>query len=275
MKGIMVNNFILYSEACSWMLEIKSSCQEIINIVNNFFGGFIIPNNVKGTIETSISINKYDNKYVLSDKNKSYVLNDLSSVGFYLYRIIDKLSESNTKENYCVYHGSVIERDEKSYCVLAPTQTGTSTFISYFLKEGYTCVSDDYIFVDRNTNSIQPFYLPVSLRDTSLLDHEVYNNYEIISGYNELRGESNSLIRFVQCKNKLPFCNAIFISRKNDNSFRRLTKGELFKELLFNLKNCQNLNYELEYTKEISNLINGYELVYNDFNFVKAFLERL
>ena len=93
----------------------------------------------------------------------------------------------------CVLHGGVIANDKTAYCIIAPTMTGKSTFVTYFALNGYDYLTDDYIFIDKVTHELVPMSLPISLRDTAVLE-DLLNTVDVVSGYNELRGENNTLI---------------------------------------------------------------------------------
>lgn len=267
-------NYMLYSPCCNWCLEIQTDCLKVAELIVNLFGGFIVhkKNEKDGLTLLTITILKCNSGYIMTGKGKAYQINDLSGVGFYLYSVIDKLIEGNMDERYCVFHGGVIAKDETAYCIIAPTMTGKSTFITYFALNGYDYLSDDYIFVDRAKHTISPIQLPVSLRDISVFENFLKNNV-IVSGYNELRGENNTLISLTQ-GNKLQYLltRVLFIQRTTHNSITIMSKGELYKELLFNMKKALDLERERLTVSALIDDIVGYKLSYKDLRYVKEHL---
>lgn len=59
-----------------------------------------------------------------------------------------------------------------------------------------------------------------------------------------------------------------FIRRSDENIMNSMEKGLLYKEMLFNLKSALDLDKERNTIKQFVECIEGYELVYRDFDFV-------
>ncbi len=263
-------DFKLYSPCCNWYLEIHTDCSNVAELVVNLFGGFIISQKVEkeNLAVLEVTILKCDFGYIMSGKGREYKIKEINGVGFYLYAVIDKLIEGNMNERFCVLHGGVIAKDNQAYCVIAPTMTGKSTFITYFSLNGYDYLADDYIFVDREKNTITPLPLPVSLRDTTVLG-DLLNGYYAVSGHNELRGEQNTLVSlYKDSKIAYSLDKILFIQRGAGNTLRLLNKGELYKTLLFNMKNALALDRECIAVGNFIDNVCGYWLSYNDFEYV-------
>ena len=268
-------DFKLYSPCCNWYLEIQTDCQKVAELIVNLFGGFIvIQKSEKDSLEfLTITISKCDSGYVMTGKGKAYKIKDLSGVGFYLYAVIDKLIEGNMDERYCVFHGGVIAKGETAYCIIAPTMTGKSTFITYFALNGYDYLADDYIFVDRVKRTIAPVQLPVSLRDISVLGDSLKKHF-VVSGYNELRGENNTLVSLTQgSKIQHLLTRVLFIQRTDYNNITIMNKGDLYKCLLFNMKNALDLERERITVSALVDGISGYKLPYKNLRYVKEYLD--
>ena len=111
-----------------------------------------------------------------------------------------------------------------------------------------------------------PLPLPVSLRNTTALGSLLENTYTV-SGYNELRGEENTLVSLYKNQETPYSINRIlFIRRGKNNTLQSLNKGDLYKSMLFNLKNALNIGREQITIGGLINSICGYELSYGDLN---------
>lgn len=272
-----MKSFILFSPCCNWCLHIFTNCNQVQKLIYDFFGAFIVPfEPEKDNLEyLHIHVLKQDTEYLLSGKGQIYSIKNLKSVAFYLYAVIDKLIEGNMKEDYCVFHGGVIAKDNTAYCIIAPTMSGKSTFVSYFALNEYEYLSDDYIFVNRDKKLITPMPLPISLRETTVL-REFMHSSPSISGYNELKGEMDTLLFPNQKATKAyQLTNVIFINRRENNDFYPMSKGDLYSGMLFNMKNALDLERERVAIANLINGIDGYVLSYRDFNFAEKSLESI
>lgn len=272
-----MKSFILFSSCCNWCLHIFTNCSQVEELIHDFFWPFIVPfEPAKDNLEyLHIHILKQDTEYLLSGKGQTYSIKNLKSVAFYLYAVIDKLVEGNMKEDYCVFHGGVIAKDNTAHCIIAPTMSGKSTFVSYFALNGYEYLSDDYIFVSRDEKLIMPMPLPISLRETTVLREFLQNN-QLVSGYNELKGEMNALFSPKQkVTDSYQLTNVIFIIRGENNDFYPMSKGDLYRGMLFNMKNALDLERERVTIANWVNSIDGYVLSYRDFNFAEKSLESI
>jgi hypothetical protein len=138
-----------------------------------------------------------------------------------------------------------------------------------------TEINSDYIFVSRDEKLITPMPLPISLRETTVLREFLQNN-RLVSGYNELKGEMNTLLSPNQkAKNTYQLTNVIFIVRGDNNDFYPMSKGDLYSGLLFNMKNALDLERERVTIASWVNGIDGYVLSYRDFNFAEKCLESI
>ena len=262
--------FKMFSPCCKWYLEVYTDCASAAELIEKLFGSFIIHQRpLQDDLNLlRVIIEKSGTGYIMTGKGKTYEIKDLSGVGFYLYAVIDKLIEGNMDERYCVLHGCVIAKNKTAYCVIAPTMAGKSTFVTYFALTGYDYLADDYIFVNRETHTITPMPLPVSLRDTTVLKNLLKTVYTV-SGYNELRGEHNTLVSlYKNTEDSHKLTKILFIRRDNSNSLRLLNKGELYRLLLFNMKNALNLEKERVTVSDLIDVADGYELSYNDFEYI-------
>ncbi|MGL5381777.1 hypothetical protein [Clostridium sp.] len=268
----------LNTRLCNWRININTDRVEIIQLINSLFGQFICKEFTNTNVNTMcLSIKYEENKYYLISKNKSYYIDDIEKVGFYLYRIIDNLSEAYSKDEYCIFHGGGIGKNGKSYGIIAPTTTGKSTFITCLVHKGYEYISDDYIFVDRKNYSMRTFKMPISLRSKELFG-DLINDKIISKGYNPLTGQNNYLVSDYKEHNtqdKYPFSSALFISREGDNSLKEISKGELYKNLIFNLKNTKHLEKDIETIAEICKSVRGYKLTYNNLKYAQECLDIL
>ena len=272
-----MKSFILFSPCCNWCVHIFTNCSQVEKLICDFFGAFVVSfDPEKDNLEyLHIHILKQDTGYLLSGKGQTYTIKNLKSVAFYLYAVIDKLVEGNMKEDHCVFHGGVIAKDNTAYCIIAPTMSGKSTFVSYFALNGYEYLSDDYIFVSRDGKLITPMILPISLRETTVL-RELLQNSRLVSGYNELKGEMNTLLSpNKKATNAYQLTNVIFIDRGENNDFYPMSKGDLYSSLLFNMKNTLDLERERVTIANWVNGIDGYVLSYRDFNFAEKCLESI
>ena len=273
----MMYEFKMYSPCCKWYLEIQTDCSLAAKLIVKLYGGFIVQEQPHRDDLSflGIIIKKRRYGYVMMGKSKEYQIKDLNGLAFYLYAVIDKLIEGNMDERYCVLHGGVIAKDKTAYCVIAPTMTGKSTFVAYFALNGYRYLADDYIFFDRETYTIMPLPLPVSLRNTTALGSLLENTYTV-SGYNELRGEENTLVSLYKNQETPYSINRIlFIRRGKNNTLQSLNKGELYKSMLFNLKNALNIGREQITIGGLINSICGYELSYGDFEYAAECMESI
>lgn len=265
----MMYEFKMYSPCCKWYLEIQTDCSLVSELIEKLFGGFVIHQRpLQDDLNLlRVIIEKCGSGYIMTGKGKAYKIKDLSGVGFYLYAVIDKLVEENMDGRYCVLHGGVIVKNKNAYCVIAPTMAGKSTFLTYFVLNGCNYLADDYIFIDRNTHAIVPMPLPVSLRDTSALKNLLKTVYTV-SGYNDLRGEKNTLISlYKNSESSYQLTKILFIRRDENNSLRLLNKGELYRSLLFNMKNALDLEKERVTVTDLIDTVEGYELSYKDLEF--------
>ena len=265
----MMYEFKMYSPCCNWFLKIQTDCSLVSELIEKLYGGFIIQQRPiqDGLSLLHVIIEKSSTGYIMTGKGKAYPIKDLNGVAFYLYAVIDKLIEGNMDERYCVLHGGVIAKDKTAYCVIAPTMTGKSTFVAYFALNGYKYLADDYIFFDRETYAITPLPLPVSLRDTNVFGTLLKNIYTV-SGYNELRGEKNTLVSLYKNPGALySITKILFIQRGENNILQSLNKGDLYRAILFNMKNALDIDRERKTIGKLIDSICGYELSYGNFEY--------
>ena len=267
--------FKMYSPCCTWYLEVQTDCVKVVDLINQLFHGFIVLQRpLRTDLEfLSVSIEKQGEGYVMTGKGKTYTIKDLNGVGFYLYAVIDKLVEGNMDSQYWVFHGGVVAKNNYAYGIIAPTMTGKSTLVTYLSLNGFEYLSDDYIFVRRDNREIRPLPLPGSLRATSVLGDVSLRAYTV-DGYNELRGENNVLVSLHHSSPKIYCLNKIFfINRCNENRIQMMDKGDLYKELLFNMKNALNLEIERITVRDLVEYVDGYKLSFNNLGFVMACIE--
>lgn len=273
--------FKMYSPCCTWYLEVQTNCPKVVDLIETLFGGFVVLHRPdRNDLEyLSISIEKKSDGYIMTGKGKAYRIKNINSAGFYLYAVIDKLVEGNMDDQYCVFHGGLVVRDNQAYGIIAPTMTGKSTLIAYLTNTGYSYFSDDYIFVNRHTRTIEAMPLPISLRTDKVI-RDYLRESKVVGGYNELKGEEGFLLStendIEQIHNQnCTFSKVFFITRASNNCVDRLSNGETCKELLFNLKNSLNLNKEMDLLRKMTNDIHGYKLVYKDFDYVTEVMKGL
>lgn len=268
--------FKMYSPCCTWYLELYTDSSDVADLTNNLFGDFVVlqqphkPN----LIFLSVSIITQDEGYVMTGNGKTYQIKDLNGVGFYLYAVIDKLVEGNMAADFFVFHGGVVAQGDQAYGIIAPTMAGKSTLITYLSLNGFEYLADDYIFVRRDNREIVPMPLPSSLRDTTVLDG-ISVEFYTIEGYNELKGEYNVLFSPSNVpQNKYHLKKLFFIRRTEENKMRLMDHGELYKELLFNMKNALELDRELVAVGQLVEYIGGYELFYNNLKYALSCFEK-
>lgn len=267
--------FKMHSPCCTWYLEVQTDCLKVVDLIKKLFDGFIVLQRpLRTDLEfLSVSIEKQGANYVMTGKGKTYSIKDLNGVGFYLYAVIDKLIEGNMDDQYCVFHGGVVAKEDHAYGIIAPTMTGKSTLVTYLSLNGFEYLADDYIFVRRDNRKISPLPLPGSLRATSVLG-DVSQQVYTVEGYNELRGENNVLVSLYHASQKIYSLNKLFfINRCNENRLKMMDKGELYKELLFNMKNALNLEKERITVRDLVENIEGYKLSFNNLAFVMDCIE--
>lgn len=270
--------YYLYSENCSWKIKISTESCRVKNIIKKIFGELVSEEKVVGKIEEELEIiiNESNNKYILEGRNCTYKLDSIDKVAFYLYRIIDKLTEEYSKDEYSIFHGGVMKKNTNSIAIIAPSMSGKSTLITYLYTNGYRYVSDDYIFVNRENLLVNSYPMPVSLRNIDVLSDRLSSNYIVASGYNDLKAEFNYLIQMKNVyKGKNRLGQVWFINRAENNSFQKLRKGELFEMLILNLKNTKRMDIDQKAIINICNTVEGYRLTYSSLNYAFKCIDSL
>ncbi|MBQ8175052.1 MAG: hypothetical protein IJ009_06590 [Clostridia bacterium] len=272
--------FKMYSPCCRWYLEIRTDCGEVARLIEGLFGGFLVSEKPhREDIEAlHVLIIKEGDGYLMMGRNKTYTIKNLPSVGFYIYAVIDKLIEGHMDDRFCVFHGGVIARDGAALCILAPTMTGKSTMIAHFSLNGYDYLADDYIFIDRSRKTICPVPMPVALRSTAFLGDSL-NGHFLTSGFNELRGEDITLLNLFdeESQNGCEYIaqNVLLIHRTDENKLLEMSRGETYKELLFNMKRAVDFERDARAIGGYANEFSGYRLLYSSFAYAAECLEQI
>lgn len=80
---------------------------------------------------------------------------------------------------FLVMHGCAVKKNGKTFVFLAPSMSGKTSLVLYLLQNGYKCISDDLLFIDRGTLKLYTYKKPIGVRETSLVDLvEIKSNVE-------------------------------------------------------------------------------------------------
>ena len=91
----------------------------------------------------------YNLKYYYKDKIFINIENDFN-LWIFLYAIENTLYFLTSRKKICMLHGGAVSKKNKTHIILGPRGSGKTFFVLKKINEGYSFLSDEYIFVNDN-----------------------------------------------------------------------------------------------------------------------------
>ncbi|MDB2385382.1 hypothetical protein N9V96_02805 [Polaribacter sp.] len=189
--------------------------------------------------------------------------------GKFSMELIQKIHNKTEDEWLGVFHASAVSNGEKSILFLGDSGNGKSTSLSLLQANGFTCLADDFVPVDKNKQQIYSFPAAISIKKTSLS--------VLLSFYPELQTSAeyhftrlNKIVRYLKPNNtdffsNLPCKELIFIKYEKDSGIicNKISNLYAFEQLVPD----SWLSPELENAKIFLDWFSGlkcYQIKYSD-----------
>ena len=104
----------------------------------------------------------YNLKYYYKDKIFINIENDFN-LWIFLYAIENTLYFLTSRKKICMLHGGAVSKKDKTHIILGPQGSGKTFFVLKKINEGYSFLSDEYIFVNKDANCLS-FPRPVNFK---------------------------------------------------------------------------------------------------------------
>ena len=137
------------------------------NIILDFKKKIIIPSQAK-KLKNNFFYDS-DNKVFYFKKDKKTLSYDISSyfenkiyvkieqnfnIWYILYIIENTIYFLLSKKNFCMLHAGAVRKKNNSILILGPQGSGKTLFTLNKLKEGYSFLGDEYVFINKNAECL-------------------------------------------------------------------------------------------------------------------------
>jgi hypothetical protein len=158
--------------------------------------------------------------------------------GKFSMELIQKIHNKNEDEWLGVFHASAVSNGEKAILFLGDSGNGKSTSLSLLQANGFTCLADDFVPVDANTQYVYSFPAAISIKKTSLpVLLPFYPELENSAEYHFTR--LNKIVRYLKPNNNnfyshLPCKELVFIKYEKDSDIvcKTISSLDAFAQLV-------------------------------------------
>ena len=247
-------------ELLNWEFTVLTNSEKVcldVQKLMTMFSEFEVKN--RNTKMNTINIYAFDGVYSIEYFGKNRIVDvtdNYQRLIFIIYELI-LISFEQTKKSVAVFHGAVLSKGEDSIAIMAPTQTGKSSFALNYTTKGFDYMSDDYVLLDTKFQRCISFPKPVAIRNKDFL---LKKNMEYLSAINN-EGINISLIipeKYVKVFENKSLKTVLFIERKEQLSasvsVEKMTQAVLFKNLMFS----SHVAGEISINRKILNSLQNY-----------------
>ncbi len=158
--------------------------------------------------------------------------------GKFSMELIQKIHQKEEKEWMGIFHASALSNGKESILFLGDSGNGKSTSLSILQANGYICLADDFVPIDKKSQNVFSFPSAISIKKTALP--------VLTSMYPELKHAAeyhfkklNKIVRYLPPNNNdysthLPCNNLVFIKYEKDSkiNINKINKEEAFIQLI-------------------------------------------
>ncbi|MFT6958962.1 MAG: hypothetical protein ACJA17_000046 [Polaribacter sp.] len=158
--------------------------------------------------------------------------------GKFSMELIQKIHQKEENKWLGVFHASAVSNGKKSILFLGDSGNGKSTSLALLQANGFTCLADDFVPIDRDKKEVYSFPAAISIKKNSLETLlPLYPELENSAEYNFKR--LNKIVRYLKPNNTdflshLPCEDLVFIKyeKESDLKFDKISKIEAFQQLV-------------------------------------------
>lgn len=240
----------------------------VYNLILALFSNIVSQSKIFGEYaicKKATILKKCNNNYIIKYEGYNYEVNEEALVE----TLIDFASDSFNcfpRGKFAFFHASVVNNEEKTTLIIAPTHQGKTTLCTELSLLGYNYLADDCAIVDEYGN-LWAYPLPIKLRKNPAIDITKYESkYSIIEIANywilTLRNKSD-LKKFYKPK------NIFFLNRtleRNKFNFEKLSCLETIDKLIVNASYRNDSLLHSKISILLSKMCESYYIIYNDYN---------
>lgn len=257
-------------EPFNWRLIFETNSKKIYTDVTKLMSPFSDFRETKKRAEVFtdpiISVYTYDGFSSIEYKGKKHIVDvteNYERLVFIIYELI-LISFEEVDVDFAVFHGALLSNGDDCFAIMAPTQSGKSSFSLNLSVEKYKYMSDDYVLFDTSTCKCTSFPKPIAIRN---LDYIIATAGDQLLAINN-EGIKVSLFvpaRYVSICAPKTLKSVLFIERKEclreTFAVERLKPTSLYRKLLFSSHVMGNITINRKIVKTLQN-IKGYNVYY-------------
>lgn len=253
----------------NWTFLVETNSQKVYLDVLKLMGSFseFETDNIDMVAKAPIiSIYASEGVYSVDYKGKKHIVDvtdNYERLIFIIYELIF-ISFENTDIDLAIFHGAVLSKNNDCVAIMAPTQTGKSSFSINYMAKGFEYMSDDYVLFNIKTQQCISFPKPVAIRNKDFL---ILKEVEQLSAMNN-EGIKVSLIipeKHVSILDNKALKTVLFIERKEclpePFVIEQIKQATLFRKLLFNSHIAGNISINRKIVTVLES-ISGYNVLY-------------
>lgn len=257
-------------EPFKWKILFETNSQKVYTDVTKLMRPFADFEETKERAEIFtdpiISVYTYDGIFSIDYKGKKHIVDvteNYERLVFIVYELI-LISFEEVDVDFAVFHGALLSNGDNCFAIMAPTQSGKSSFSLNLSVKDYEYMSDDYVLFDTSTCKCISFPKPIAIRN---LDYIIVPSGERLLAVNN-EGIKVSLFVPERCVSILApktLKNVLFIERKEclqeTIAVEQIKQTTLYRKLLFSSHVMGNIAVNRKIVKTLQN-IKGYNLYY-------------
>ncbi len=250
-----------------WSFLFVTNCEKVYCDVRNMMSLFFEfeTNNDTG-ICNRINVFVFENVYSIEFIGYTRIVDvtdQYKRLLFIIYELI-LISFDQTAKRVAVFHGAVLSKEENCIAVMAPTQTGKSSFALNYIENGWAYMSDDYLLYDPETKKCIAFPKPVAIRNP---DYLISKSYKYLSAINNEEIEISLILpdNHIAVNDLKSLKAVLFIERKEmpvSYQLQSITCSALFKNMMFGSHIASDITINRSIF-QILHMVKGYNLMYN------------
>ncbi|WP_298780233.1 hypothetical protein [uncultured Polaribacter sp.] len=232
--------FINYYKINDIVFRIDYLSEKELSYIHPKFAHLVVDNTTEFDSHFEIFIN---NKYIFLYVDNTIIGSwSRSEVHFFQGKfsmeLIQKIHQKEENEWMGVFHASAVSDDKKSVLFLGNSGNGKSTSLALLQANGYTCLADDFVPMDKKNREVYSFPAAISIKKNSLETLQpIYPELATSTEYDFKR--LNKIVRFLKPNNDnfythLPCNDLVFIKyeKESDIVFEKISKIDAFQQLI-------------------------------------------
>jgi hypothetical protein len=232
--------FIKYYKIKDIVFKVSFLSEKELSLIHPKFAHLIINEvtDFKNDFEVFIKHN-----YIFLYINNMFIGSwDASNIHFFQGKfsmeLIQKIHKKEENKWLGVFHASAVSNGKKSILFLGDSGNGKSTSLALLQANGFTCLADDFVPIDRDKKEVYSFPAAISIKKNSLETLlPIYPELENSAEYNFKR--LNKIVRYLKPNNPdflshLPCKDLVFIKYEKNSAlkFDKISKINAFMQLV-------------------------------------------